>query len=184
MDVIKAYEKHKNLKLAANELGMKWQTLYVALRKLGVPVTGDKARYGSDRDRLAAQAELEFKRLVPFAQCQNDIKFQSKFDFLVGKEKIDIKAATARQGCKRFIAKRWAFSVKKQEFCADFIICFAMMETGYRLFLIPGECVRNYQTISISTAQASKGKWLQYEISQIDLVEFFEALICEVAEAI
>jgi hypothetical protein len=171
-----AYNKHKNLKLAAEELGIKWQSLYIQLRKLGVAVTGDKARYGSDKDRLAAQAELEFKRLVPFAESQNSIKFQSKFDFLVGSEKVDIKASRQAQGCKRFKAKRWAFSVKKQEFCADFIVCFAMVDIGYRIFLIPGECVRNYQTISISTSSCSKSKWLQYEVSADDISEFFKQL--------
>lgn len=177
-DKIKAsYAKHMNLKLAADELGMKWQNLYVKLRKLGVAVTGDKARYGSDKDRLAAFAELEFRRIVPFAQCQNEIKYQSKFDFLVGSEKIDIKAANLKQGCKKFAARRWAFSVKKQEFCADFIVCFAMHDSGYRIFLIPGELVRNYQTISIAEDKASKGKWLQYEISQSELTEFFKELI-------
>lgn len=177
-DTIKAaYEKHMNLNLAAQELGIKWQTLYVKLRKLGVAVVGDKARYGSNTDRLAARAELEFKKLVPFAKDQNAIKFQSKFDFLVGQEKVDIKASGLNCGCKRFAAKRWAFSVKKQEFCADFIVCFATKDDGYRIFLIPGELVRNYQTISIAENPASKSKWLQYEVTATDLTEFFKELI-------
>lgn len=171
-----AYEKHMNLKLAAEELGIKWQNLYVKLRKLGIAVVGDKARYGSDKDRLAAHAEVEFKKLVPFAENQNYIKFQSKFDFLVSGEKVDIKASKAHQGSKHFIAKRWAFSVKKQEFCADFIVCFAFNDDGYRIFLIPGELVRNYQTISISENKESKSKWIQYEVSGIELTNFFEDL--------
>ena len=170
------YVKHMNLKLAAQELGMKWQSLYVKLRKLGIPVVGDKLRYGSDKDRLAARAEIEFKRLVPFAESQNEIKFQSKFDFLVSGEKVDIKASRLAQGCKKFKAKRWAFSVKKQEFCADFIVCFAMQNDGFRIFLIPGVLVRNYQTISIAENKKSKSKWLQYEISGIELTNFFEEL--------
>lgn len=181
MTIVEAYEKHKNLKLAADELGMKWQSLYVELRKAGVAVTGDKARYGSDKDKLAATAELEFKRLVPFAQDQNSGKFQSKFDFLVGVEKVDIKASTAHQGSKQFKAKRWAFSVKKQEFCADFIVCFAMLDVGYRIFLIPGECVRHYQTVSISSESNAKSKWLQYEVQQHELSEFFTQLKSEAA---
>jgi hypothetical protein len=172
-DIAEVYGRHKNLKLAADELGVKWQALYVQLRKTGVQVTGDKARYGSDKDRLAARAELEFKSLVPFAVNQNSIQFQSKFDFLVGSEKVDIKASGLNQGCKKFAAKRWAFSVKKQEFCADFIVCFAMQEPDYRIFLIPGELVRNYQSISIPESKNSKSKWLQYEISKTDLTEFF-----------
>lgn len=174
MSIESVYSKHQNLKLAAIELGMKWQTLYVKLRELKIPVTGDKARYGSDKDRLAARAELEFKRLIPFAANQNELKFQSKFDFLVGSEKVDIKASSLKPGCARFPALRWAFSVKKQEFCADFIVCFGMIDNGYKIFLIPGECVRTYQTISIS--QNGKSKWLQYEISPEDLTIFFNDL--------
>jgi hypothetical protein len=177
MSIKEAYEKHKNLKLAADELGIKWQSLYVQLRKQGIPITGDKARYGSDKDRLAAKAELEFQKLVPFAKDQNSIKFQSKFDFLVGNEKVDIKVSGLNQGCKKFAAKRWAFSVKKQEFCADFIVCFAMQEPDYRIFLMPGELVRNYQTISIAENKDSKSKWLQYEVTKADLTEFFFEIV-------
>jgi hypothetical protein len=169
-----AYDKHKNLKLAAGELGVKWQALYVKLRKQGVNVIGDKSRYGTDKDRLAAHAEMEFKRLVPFAVDQNNIKFQSKFDFIVGNEKVDIKASKAHQGSRAFKALRWAFSVKKQEFCADFIVCFGFTDEGYRIFLIPGELIRNYQTISIS--QNGNSKWLQYEIEPDDLEPFFKEL--------
>lgn len=169
-----AYLKHKHLGHAAAELGLKWQTLYSRLRNQGVKVTGDKSRYGSDKDRLAARAEMEFKRIVPFAEDQNAQAFQSKFDFLVGKEKVDVKSAMLRQGSKRFDSLRWAFSVKKQEFCADFIACFGMLDDGYKLFLIPGEFVRKYQTISIS--QAGQSKWKQFEIDPSELADFFRSI--------
>ncbi len=177
MDIAAAYNKHKNLKLAADELGVKWQTLYVQLRKLNIPVTGDKLKYGSNRDRLAARAEIEFQRLVPFAINQNKVKFQSKFDYFVGNEKVDIKASHLKPGNKRFKQVRWAFSVKRQELCADFIVCFGMLDNGYKLFLIPGECVRYYQTISISNTGVSK--WHQYAISPEDLTIFFKDLISD-----
>ena len=64
MNEVQAYAKHRNLKLAAGELGICWQTLYVRLKRAGVPVTGDKLRYGADRDRLGATCEAEFQRLV------------------------------------------------------------------------------------------------------------------------
>lgn len=56
------YDKYKNLKLAANELGVKWQTLYYHLSKEGHPVIGDKERYGSDTDKLAAYTEKLFQK--------------------------------------------------------------------------------------------------------------------------
>jgi hypothetical protein len=178
MDIqIQAYEKHKNLKIAANELGMKWQTLYVHLKKNNIPVTGDKLRYGSDTDRLAARAELLFQKLVPYAEDQNALKFQSKIDFVVGVDgvKVDIKAATLKQGCKAYTAKRWSFSVKKQELIADYIVCFAFYDLdGHKTFLLPSELIRNYQTISIS--ENGKSKWNQYEITDDDLLIFFNEI--------
>lgn len=43
IDVMKSvYDKYKNLKLAAEELGIKWQLLYTYLRSANHPVTGDK----------------------------------------------------------------------------------------------------------------------------------------------
>lgn len=94
---IQAYRKHQNLKIAAEQVGIPWQTVYVHLRKAGEPVTGDKCRYGSETDRLAARAEREFTRRVPFAEDQNKVKFQSKVDFLVGGYSVDVKAARLRQ---------------------------------------------------------------------------------------
>lgn len=174
-DVIAAYEKHKNLKLAAEELGMNWQTLYVQLRKLGVAVTGDKSRYGSDRDKLAVRGELTFAEYVPKAVSANEAKFQAKVDFIVGKTSVDVKAAKLGQGNKRFSARRWSFSIKKQRLEADFFVCFAFADDGTcRTLLIPGELVRDLQTISIS--EFGKSKWWQYEVRASDLAAFFDAL--------
>lgn len=33
-----AYDKHKNLKLAADDIGMKWQTLYWYLKRENHPI--------------------------------------------------------------------------------------------------------------------------------------------------
>lgn len=170
---IRVYEKHKNLKIAANELGVKWQSLYVRLKKAGVPVVGDKARYGCDKDRLANKAESIFQSLVPNAISQNDIKFQSKVDFMVGDKKIDVKCSNLNQGLKSSPLKRWAFSVKKQEFIADFLVCFAFIGSvdSYKLLLIPGELIRKYQSISIS--ENLNSKWLDYQIDPDEINDFF-----------
>jgi len=177
-DMKASYEKHKNLKAAALELGIGWQNLYLKLRKAGVQITGDKSRYGSDKDRLAAFAESQFRRIVPFAVSQNDLQWQSRVDFLVGTYKVDIKAARAHRGSQKFSATRWMFSVKKQEFCADFIVCFALPDNyQHKIFLLPCELVSKYQTVSIPTAHDSKSKWLQYEVSEDGLRGFFEDLL-------
>lgn len=95
-DMISTYDKHKNLKIAAEELGMVWQTLYWNLCKFGHPVTGDKSRYGSPTDVMAKTLEDKFKELVPKAEDYNQDKFQAEVDFKVGTLMVDIKASTKK----------------------------------------------------------------------------------------
>lgn len=171
------YNKHKNLKLAAAELGVPWQTLYSQLRREGVAVTGDKLRYGNDRDRLAALAEAEFKRLIPVAKDMNTVSYQAKYDFDVAGIKVDVKASMPRQLNKKYQAKSWSFSFKKQSLLCEFICCFCMSEdrTVERILLIPQEFFEGLQTISVS--REGHSKWLEYEVQPEDLNRFFSSLI-------
>lgn len=171
-----AYAKHMNLKLAANELCIPWQTLYVILKKEGVAVVGDKLRYGSDRDRLAAMAEFEFLRLVPTARNMNAIGYQSKHDFEVGELKIDVKCSMPRKLNSRFEAKSWAFSFKKQSLTCDFICCFCKAEdkTTAKVLLVPSEFFKGLQTVSVSCEGNSK--WLDYTVNPSELASFFATM--------
>ena len=171
---VESYGRLKNLKLVGTELGMPWQTVYVYLKRAGVAVTGDKTRYGSDTDRLAARAEREFQRLVPDAINTNDQQFQSKVDFVIHGYLIDVKASLLRGQGPATKAKRWAFSVKKQEMVADFIVCFALQDEGYRTLLIPGDLLRRFQSISLAGRGGSK--WWDYEVQPHSLAEFFKSL--------
>lgn len=171
-----AHAKHKNLKLAASELGVPWQTLYVWLKKEGIKVTGDKLRYGSDRDRLAAFAEDLFKRLVPWAVSRNDLKYQAKWDFDVGSLKVDVKSSMPRQLNKKYQAKSWSFSIKKQALVCDFICCFCLSEDKSlrHVLVVPKEFFDGLQTISVSCDGASK--WLDYSIQEDQVSSFFSSL--------
>lgn len=176
MNEVQAYAKHRNLKLAAGELGICWQTLYVRLKRAGVPVTGDKLRYGSDRDRLGAICEAEFQRLVPFAVAENDREFQSRHDFTVHSHKVDVKGSRPRRLNKRYTALSWSFSFKKQTMLCDFICCFCLDMDGStrRILLVPKEFFAGLQTVSVSCNGASK--WLDYEVRPDELAPFFESL--------
>lgn len=171
--MIDAYDKHKHLKIAANELGIKWQLYYIKLKKLGVQVVGDKSKYGSDSDKLACKGEALFKSLVPFAKDQNETQFQAKVDFMVGGYSVDVKTSTVKQVGKNGTG-RFAFSLKKQELIADFFVCFGMTKYKTHCFLIPNEIASKYQTMSISTSGSSK--WWDYEIDTDDLNGFFREL--------
>ncbi len=176
------YDKHKNLKLAATELGMVWQTLYYNLCKLGHPITGDKDKYGSPTDKMAKALEDKFKELVPHAEDCNRGKFQAKVDFKVGDVYVDVKSSTKKDGYKNNPKKsssyRWAFSTKVQEKFSDFLICFCM--EGYdcenhkyieKILLIPKEFYKNKQSISVS---CKKSKWFEFEVTELELSEFFK----------
>lgn len=173
---ITAYRQHRNLKRAAGDVGIPWQTVYVHLRRAGEPVTGDKSRYGSDSDKLAAKGEQLFQSLVPGATNHNERQFQSKLDFSVRGYGVDVKISTLRLSSKACKVRRWAFCTKKQEMAADFVVCFGIAEDGESLaktLLIPGEIIRKYMTISISEAG---GKWDDYSVEAGELDAFFAGL--------
>ena len=180
---VQAYERHRNLKLAAAEVGMPWQTLYLHLKKAGVPVAGDRLRYGTDRDRLGALAEAEFGRLVPSAVACNDRRYQAPIDFDVRGYGVDVKCAMPRRGLARSQAQRWAFSFKRQSLTADFVCCFCMTEARAidRVLLVPQEFFAGLQSISVACSGASK--WLDYAVLPAQLAEFFAALPERVAAA-
>ena len=166
------YDKHLHLKNAADELGMKWQTLYWHLQKAGHPVTGNKARYGSETDKLASKAESDFMNLVPAAIDMNRKKFQSKYDFEIYGMKVDVKASSQKEYCKNQDLRRYSFSVKKQEMLADFIVAFGYNNGELeKCYLFPKEHIRFMTTISISNG---KSKWQDFEIAPEELKPFFD----------
>jgi len=135
---IQAYAKHKHLGHAGKEVGISWQNVYIHLKKAGVAVTGDKATYGTERDRFAARSEQAFLKPVPNAIDQNRKSFQSKIDFIVGKYGVDVKAS------QQSARGRYCFCVKKQEAVADFFVCFAYNKDEIKHCLLkPGELGKN-----------------------------------------
>lgn len=175
-ECIAAYRRHKNLKLAAGDVGIAWQTVYVHLRNAGEPVTGDKLKYGSETDKLAAKGERIFSELVPFAHDTNADKFQSKIDFIVRGHLVDVKTSRLKQSNKASKLRRWAFCLKKQEMIAGFFVCFGLADDEDRqakTLLIPGEIARRYQTISLNERG---GKWADYEVDPLTLADFFKSL--------
>ena len=173
---IEAYRKHRNLKLAAKELNIPWQTLYVHLKKANEPVIGDKLRYGSHRDKIGAFGEAEFRRLVPFAIDRNSFAHQAKYDFDVLGLKVDVKAGNLRQLNQRYPHKSWSFSFKRQALICDFICCFCMGDDRsiVHVLLVPSELFKDLQTVSVTQTGASK--WMDYKIEPEELVKFFSDL--------
>ncbi|CRL44776.1 hypothetical protein SGGMMB4_02072 [Sodalis glossinidius str. 'morsitans'] len=93
---IKSYERLKNLKLVGLDVGIPWQTVYIYLKRNGVRVIADKARYGSATDRIVVIGEQWLKKDVPDAIDNNQIYFQSTIDFTVSKISVDVKTSQIR----------------------------------------------------------------------------------------
>lgn len=176
--MISAYEKHKNLKLAAEELGMKFQNLYYHLKKAGISVTGDKERYGSDKDKFAAKCEGVFSLLVPESINQNKLAYQSKIDFLVNGIGVDVKGAKIQKPGRSPGGHRWMFSIKKQLIEAEFFVLMgfddADTEKPKAIYLVPSELIAAHQSISISCF--GKSKWHAYEIDAAELSDTFKSM--------
>ena len=172
---IQAYSEFKNLKLAGDSIGMKWQTLYSRLKRCGVAVVGDKSRYGSLSDKIGARGESDFKRLVPKADNCNLREYQPRVDFKVGDLLVEVKASIKKSCSKITNSKRWAFSIKKQECVCDFFVFMAYSEDKASLekvFLIPSELAVFSQSITVSAT--GKSKWHDFEVDSADLACFFD----------
>lgn len=167
-----SYERLENLKLVGDEVGIPWQTVYVHLKSLGVPVKGNKSRYGSEADRFAAKAEKHFAELIPHAVDMNKKEFQAKYDFKVSGMKVDVKSSRLHKQSKHSEALRWSFSTKVQECFADFIVGIAYKDgEPAHYFLFPCDVVRFLQSISVSQRG---GKWWDFEINKDELLTFFK----------
>ncbi len=174
---IGAYRKHQQLFAAAEEIGMKWQTLYSRLKKLGEPVCGNKSRWGSSKDRFAAKGEEVFRHLVPFAEDKNLEEHQPKVDFIVNGVLVDVKSAKLIKSHGRYKSKRWAFYLKKQLELADFYVCLCFCESGEtlrKLYLVPRDMITGITTLSIPESGTSK--WNCFSVEKEDLPEFFIGL--------
>lgn len=175
-----SYSMLKNLKLVEIETGIKWQTVYWHLKKEGVPITGDKARYGSATDRLAVFGEQFFQRLVPDAIDNNDLKWQSSIDFSVYGVKVDIKTSrlmpAGRNTKGKSFSARWCYCISKQQDIADYFVLLALPENDdepRHIFLLPKELATAKTTISIPLTM--KSKWADYKVSAQELQQFFTA---------
>ena len=177
---VESYSRLKNLKLVEKETGIKWQTVYVHLKKAGVAVTGDKKRYGSAADKLAREYEEKFKELVPCAVDNNESEYQSTIDFYVNGWRVDVKVAvlqgSGRQASGKSFSAKWGFSVSKQKDKADFFVLFALNERKVveHVFLVPNDIAVNHSSISIP--KSMKSKWADFEVDPSELNDFFSSL--------
>lgn len=177
--LISRYRELKNTKLVAAELGIAPATAYWRLRRAGEPVTGDKTRYGSDTDKLAARGERWFKRVIPWAEDQNHLGFQAKVDFIVGGQRVDVK--TSRPKLTKSGVITWAWSLRKQRGAVDHFVCIALSSRddnpGVHTALLVPDAIAG-DTLRVSHDRiALRGKWARAARSSSELRTFFQEII-------
>lgn len=181
LSVIKeSYSRLKNLKLVEVETGIKWQTVYWHLKKEGVQVVGDKARYGSATHRLGVLGEQLFQRLVPNAVDNKHLKWQDSADFSVNGSSVDVKTArlcpAGKTPAGKSCSARWSYCNITQRDIADFFVLIALPDQGddvEHIFLLPRELAASNTTISIPLTL--KSKWADYLVSSEELSQFFSS---------
>lgn len=176
--IIESYRRLKNTKLVSAELGVPLSTVYWRLQRSGEPVTGDKAQYGSATDKTGARGERWFKRVIPWAEDQNDVEFQSKVDFLVSGLRVDVKTSRPRLTKKGLLS--WTWSLRKQRDEADYFVCLALTGRGenpgvHKALLLCGEVAQSSSSLHLShDGIALRGKWARAARSSDELRQFFE----------
>lgn len=139
-----------------------------------------KARYGSVTDRIAVIGEQKFKKAVPIAIDNNDLKYQADIDFTIGNVTVDVKTSRIKRYQRvngiRHSAPRWGYCINKQKDTADFFVLYALNDDNEteHVFLMPNEIVTTVSTISIPETLASK--WADYKIEESELLPFFQSL--------
>lgn len=169
-EVLDSYKRLGSIPAVTQETGcppyivFKW----LKFRKMLKPTDGMK--YGSASSKKGFEAEVEFKKLVPFAMPANE-HLQSNcpsFDFDINGCSVDVKLSGIRSG------KRYEFKTSgRKHFSCDFYVVFCLtgesISEGYRLLVIPAEIADTVGAISI----AEKSKYWDFEIQPTELAEFF-----------
>lgn len=139
-----AYAASGDMRAAAALAGMNMLTAFRLLKMSGAMLVSDRLKFGSDGQKMGALAEVEFQRLVPNARQMNTNQNQHPgFDFLVGSNRIDVKASS--------VGSRgdWIFPLRRRPadgYGADYYVLVAALigqklGGGYDLYIIPAEMV-------------------------------------------
>lgn len=175
--VIAAYQKTGNLKGACSETGAPPYIAFIWLKKAGLLTSNDKCNYGTRGQQLGAEAEKEFKRLVPQAMSAN-ANLQDNcpsFDFDIFGTTVDVKYSSVRNS-----TGGWGFKTARAKILKpDFFVAFFATHTsgnlkdGYRVFIFPCDVLDGRSQITLGQND-TRSEWLDFEIEPEKLRDFFE----------
>jgi hypothetical protein len=175
---VEIYRRNQDIGEVASETGLPWHIAYIHLKRAKVLNIETRLVSGAPNDQMGAWYEREFRRLVPSARSQNDVKAQNKVDYLVGAAKVEIKSSslyTHGGGMQHW--KFRVFSPRTRLRNADYYVCFGRLDTkdlnNYAVFLFPAEVL----TVGNVTVRLDgQNLWSQFKIETGELQPFFDTL--------
>jgi hypothetical protein len=109
------------------------------LYKAGVTLTGDKLRYGCERDRQARKAELFVLSQLDGAIDHNAAQFQPKMDATYRGFRIEVKSSVLQHHTGQLLL---SFMVEKQPHLADLFVCVGYFrnddDVPLAVYVVPG----------------------------------------------
>lgn len=175
---VEIYGRTQDIGAVVAETGLPWHVAYIHLKKAKALNVEARMVSGSANDRMGAFYESEFRRLVPSARSQNDVKAQNSVDYIVGTAKVEIKSSSlyAHGGG----TKHWKFRVfttKTRTRHADYYVCFGRADAddmkNYQVFLFPSEILTGG---NVTVRLDGNNYWSQFKIAPDDLQAFFDTL--------
>lgn len=172
------YARNQSINEVVAETGLPWHVAYIYLKKAKALNIETRLVSGSANDRMGAWYESEFRRLVPSARSQNDVKAQNSIDYLVGAAKIEIKSSSLYTHGGG--TQHWKFRVfcsKTRTRNADYYVCFGRLDAenlkNYALFIFPAELLTGG---NVTVRLDGNNYWSQFKIEPDDVQAFFDTL--------
>ena len=181
--VIECYQQHGNIAAVTHATGCPPYIAYKWLAMARLLRPQERANYGTQGNKLSALAEMEFKKLVPFAMDANRHLQNNNpvFDFDVGGQTVDVKwSKLGKKGVYIFeVAANKAYAPDWFAlFCghADAIDERVFKDSQYHLVLLPAAVVMGMAQLRFP-AKGSKSKYWEFEIPPAELAGFFKDFI-------
>jgi len=174
-EIINAYRRLGNIAAVCMETGCQPYIAYKILKISKVLKAKEGTVYGTHSQKQGARAELEFKRLVPFAMPANETMQNNcpVYDFDINGTTVDVKFCSFCSGAGRYSFR----TAQSKHFRPDWYCAFMAdtdvkeLITGqYRVVLIPDDAVQ--QVKSVSFTERGSRYW-DFEIPPQELAAFF-----------
>jgi len=168
--VINAYQRLGNIKSVCIETGCAPYVAYKWLKISKLLTTQESTRYGTNGQKQGARAELEFKRLVPFAMPTNKMLENNypAFDFDINGTTVDVKFCSLCNGSGRYGFRTAQNKYMRPDWYCAFLANPEVKELipgEYRILVIPDAMVQTIKSVSLYSSSGQY--WTHRRINRL-----------------